>query len=327
MALSKINISKGAPKNALIVDALGLYSVVYDLLCEMAEKADIKSLQAYYVASTKLNLCKDNRVDLYAIFLRLIGSLQNRNMMPSVIQYWDKDRYSIINELLSQKACPERIDKAIIQSSDPASTLYELIKKALTKSKGKAIVEKGDTPSKLWLIWCKGIISAAQFLGQFRDAQELHNCFARLYDDPRTRSVLPAMLAMEIEGMQFTLACDFLKECGYDYPKPDVHITDVFEEICGTRDTYQIYKKVIEFAEELRKEDKSMTAYKLDKMIWLICSGSFYLEGKELEDGGHEGKDVGSFKDELIHRLGMTAIKDRPWYKDAEKKKKERNKK
>lgn len=309
-------ISESEKPAAPIKDAEGLYRVVDTLLREMANRAEVKNLETYFSVEAKLDLCNNKAQSLLEVFHRLIGSLQNRNMMPSVIQYWDKNRNSAINDVLAKHVYPHS-DKSLQQSPDSANDLYNLIKEALKKDKKcKPIIKKDDKPSKLWQIWCKGILSAARFLGQFSNIEELHDCFARLYDDSRTRSVLPAMLAMEIDGMQFTLACDFLKECGYDYPKPDVHITDVFEEICGTRDTYQIYKKVIEYAEALK-----ISAFLFDKMIWLVCSGGFYLEGKKLDNGSYEGMDVGSYKDELLRRLGMTPIKERDWYRPDDKKK------
>ena len=312
----RIEISEGDQPAPPIKDAKGLYQVVDTLLREMANQAEVKNLNKYFSVEAKLDLCNNKAQSLLEVFHRLIGSLQNRNMMPSVIQYWDKNRNSAINDVLAKHIYPHS-DKSLQQSPDSANDLYNLIKEALKKDKKcKPIIEKDDKPSKLWQIWCKGILSAARFLGQFSNIEELHDCFARLYDDHRTRSVLPAMLAMEIDGMQFTLACDFLKECGYDYPKPDVHITDVFEEICGTRDTYQIYKKVIEYAEALK-----ISTFQFDKMIWLVCSGGFYLEGKKLDNGSYEGVDVGSYKDELLRRLGMTPIKERDWYRPDDKKK------
>lgn len=309
----KIDIHKGKEPALPIKDAKGVHSVVNTLLREMAKQAKVKNLGKYFSVEAKLDLCNNKATRLEDVFHRLIGSLQNRNMMPSVIQYWNEERNIIINSLLAEHVYPH-LDKSLQQCPDSANNLYSLIRKELKEKAGESALD--EKPSKLWQIWCKGILSAARFLGQFKDIEELHNCFARLYKDSRTRSVLPAMLAMEIDGMQFTLACDFLKECGYDYPKPDVHITDVFEEICGTRDTYQIYKKVIEYAEAL-----PITAFQLDKMIWLVCSGSFYQEGQKLDNGSYEGVDVGSYKEELLRRLGMTPIQERDWYKAAEEKK------
>ena len=40
---------------------------------------------------------------------------------------------------------------------------------------------------------------------------------------------MPLILAAEIEGIGYTLACDFLKELGFiEYGKPDVHVIEIF---------------------------------------------------------------------------------------------------
>lgn len=65
------------------------------------------------------------------------------------------------------------------------------------------------------------------------------------------------------------------KESGYDrYPKPDRHLIDIFEGsgLCGKR-AYEVFKTTIELADTVKK-----TPYEVDKKIWLVCSGEFYLD-------------------------------------------------
>ena len=77
--------------------------------------------------------------------------------------------------------------------------------------------------------------------------------------------------------MGFPLACDFLKEIGYtDYPKPDVHIKDIIEVLLKSNAEDKIsdrsaYEMIIDIATK-----SNVTPYKLDKILWLICSGNFY---------------------------------------------------
>ena len=46
-----------------------------------------------------------------------------------------------------------------------------------------------------------------------------------------------------------------------------------------------------------RPKEKQITAYELDKIIWLCCSGTFYNEKKQVSKG------VRDLKQELIDRL------------------------
>lgn len=244
---------------------------VESLLNQMASKKGITDLNKYFKVESKLdlaNLSKD--VTISSVFARLIGSQQNRSMMPHVIKYWDY-QYTLFDKVLLHHDPKSVLDTY----NDDAGKLYAAILDEWPKDAKALDVERKG----LWAQWCKAVLSAAKFLVQFKSVEDLHESFGTLYDNKWSRAALPALLAMEIDGLQFTLACDFLKECGYDYPKPDVHVTNVFEPILKTRDTYQVFKAVIAYAEQL-----NMTAFQFDKMIWLVCSGNFYLDNQKCPD-------------------------------------------
>ncbi|MGM9747083.1 MAG: hypothetical protein ACI30H_09005 [Paludibacteraceae bacterium] len=240
------------------------YDIVKKLLDEMAKEKAVK-LEKYDAVEPNLDVCGGQDIALIDIFDRLIGSLQNSSWMTPVIQYWDATRHSVILSIARQYLGNVNVPDPNVQN---AQKLYADIRQALQQ-----VGIQLPANSIQWIKWCQGILSAARFLNQFKKTIDLRACFAQMYNDVRLRPALPAWLAKEIIGMDFTLACDFLKEIGYDYPKPDRHITDVFEKRCGTRDPYQIYKKVVEYAYAI-----GISAYKLDKMIWLICSGNFYKD-------------------------------------------------
>jgi len=88
------------------------------------------------------------------------------------------------------------------------------------------------------------------------------------------------LLEKEIFGLGFALSCDFIKELGYtEYPKPDVHIKDIFYEFGLSEDSdYSAYKAVIEMARIVNE-----TPYKVDKVFWLISSGNYYFDKKEIK--------------------------------------------
>ena len=262
-----------------------LLEKVQALLFEMLNDKDvhIKDIEKYYVVDTKLRIAdKRCKVTINDIFGRLIGSIQNRSMMPNVIKYW---KYPDMFDQVLMRHDP----KAILDKYPSSETLYTAIRQHFPEGKDAL----SETPKTLWKQWCEAVLSAAKFLVQFKSVEDLRESFGTLYDNEWSRAALPALLAMEIDGLQFTLACDFLKECGYDYPKPDVHITDVFEPILKTRDTYQVFKAVIAYAEQL-----NMTAFQFDKMIWLVCSGNFYLDHQKCPD---KKADLLKFVESLIH--------------------------
>lgn len=114
-------------------------------------------------------------------------------------------------------------------------------------------------------------------------------------------------------GGSGALACDFLKECGCKWlSKPDTHIVKVFPSIVdmtsklsdGELDerkrekeiAKRLPKELFEYTRRVRegKGDDTITAYKVDKIIWLLCTGDFYLDGIK----GH--------RDILIHKLSRS---------------------
>ena len=128
-----------------------------------------------------------------------------------------------------------------------------------------------------WKTFGKGAISSAIFLSEFQDKDEFDVFIKDFQRNKYSREALPMLLDKEISGFGFALACDFLKEAGYDdYPKPDVHLMDVFEKsgLCE-RDDYEVFKTIIEVAETVGK-----TPYEVDKRIWLVCTGNFYYDKK-----------------------------------------------
>ena len=100
------------------------------------------------------------------------------------------------------------------------------------------------------------------------------------------------LIEHKIKGIGFALACDFLKELGYSYyPKPDVHLREVFSGVELTKEK----PKDIDVFEEIICMAKTcnITSYKLDKIIWLVCSGNFY----------HEKNKIEGRKEELINQV------------------------
>ncbi len=82
------------------------------------------------------------------------------------------------------------------------------------------------------------------------------------------------LLSHEIEGFGFALSCDFLKEMGYvNFPKPDVHLRDIFTalKLCDDKDDdYKLFKAIIRLSSNAK-----VSPYNADKVFWLIGSGDF----------------------------------------------------
>lgn len=84
--------------------------------------------------------------------------------------------------------------------------------------------------------------------------------------------------------MRYTLACDFIKELGYDqYGKPDVHVRTILVAaglLKPLDSEFKCQKVITEIADAA-----GHTPYYVDKVIWLIGSGNFY-NNSEIGKGG-----------------------------------------
>lgn len=212
---------------------------------------------------------------------RLIESLSNRNMMPSVINFLGKE--NIIKPILHDYN-PKDITKNYLSSNE-----------LFMKFRMTFEIKNVDSKRNLWRKFSDGIISGSKFLSSFNDERDFDNFVRTFSFNKFTKAALPMLLASEIDGFGFALACDFLKELGYrDYPKPDVHLIKIFYELglCETSDPYDVYKSIIEMSEIV-----GVDAYTVDKTFWLISSGRFYLV--DVEAGRNRDKFISEMKEIL----------------------------
>jgi len=152
------------------------------------------------------------------------------------------------------------------------------------------------TPKSIWPQYCKSVLSAAEFLLQFSSVEDFTSWVDHFDKDDRARPALPMLLANEVHGIGFPLACDFLKELGYlDFCKPDVHLKNILPalQLSKSKNDYAIFKAIVRIA---RSNDTK--PYTVDKIFWLIGSGNFY--DSEIEIGKH-GND---FIDFVKNRTG-----------------------
>ncbi|MGB1286495.1 MAG: hypothetical protein ACPG7F_08185, partial [Aggregatilineales bacterium] len=138
--------------------------------------------------------------------------------------------------------------------------------------------------------YCQTVIDAAKFLSreEFQDDQAFYHWVCETYEENPDKA--PDEIAKNVKRIGYALSRDFLKERGYTrYIKPDGHVLD----ICGSlglviaRDGGMATEVLIRAAELGR----APSPYALDKLLYLIGSGEFYLADhedarKELDLGG-----------------------------------------
>ena len=131
-----------------------------------------------------------------------------------------------------------------------------------------------DRSSSHWVVYTKSVLSCAAFLSSFPTAAAFHAFVASFSFNGHSKLALPLLLKEEVFGFGFALACDFLKENGYEqFLKPDTHINDICRALGITKSTsdYGVFKDAIAYCEA-----NQLVPYEFDKLLWLIGSGKLY---------------------------------------------------
>jgi hypothetical protein len=195
---------------------------------------------------------KEKPKTINSLFRGLIESLSNRRNMPQTIGDIEKLKRVLYD------FSPYQVRK---EYGDDWEKLFHRVKKECNP-KGQMILENKRS---YWVIFCRGAVSAAEFLSRFSSFNEFDEFVTHFYFNEYTRAALPMLIGKEIRGIGFALTCDFLKENGYtDFVKPDVHIKTIFIGlgICKPKsDDYQVFKEVVRFSRIIGKNPMLSTNY------------------------------------------------------------------
>lgn len=197
------------------------------------------------------------------VYLSFVHSLQNYQSLPNIIKF--EERESIFSYILYD------FDPKLVYDSYTFDSLYTLLYNSFQFS-------NYEKKNNLWIRYTKGLLSAAKFLSDFDNYKDFDDFVKSFRYNEISSASLPMLLEKEIYGMGFALACDCLKELGYThYPKPDIHLIDIFKALGLSDGTpFNTYKSIIKMANTVNE-----TPYKVDKIFWLISSGKYYLHQTE----------------------------------------------
>lgn len=242
-----------------------LYQFAYKFLLSK-EKVTKELIKRHLVSEYQ----KPNNIN--KIYKQFCASAQNRQMS---------------NKVIGQSIGGIEKLKTVLFDFNPkqvAKTYSKTDKEKLLKIIIKELKPKGEirkTNRSLWPQFCQSVIDSAHFLQEFEETKDFYKWADFFANDSRAKPALPLMISIEITGIGFPLACDFLKELGYvQYGKPDVHLKEIFKELnlidpkekSTIKQDYQTLKLIDQIAKE-----NNITPFEVDKIFWLIGSGNFYL--------------------------------------------------
>lgn len=226
-------------------------------------KTDLKFVSALSSFEGSQNPKKSSMESFY---MRFLESLKNRQGMPNSIG--DLERLRVILFDFS----PSKVNA---EYGNDWKMLFSKVKTEVRPSSRMDI----DVKQNYWVIFSKGALDSASFLSAFSTADELAKEFSHFAESETFCAGLPMLLASEIHGYGFPLACDFLKECGWtQYSKADVHTKKILQHLGLSDGTdYETFK-----AMQIIAKHVDQTPYAVDKHIWLIGSGDLYNQGQRL---------------------------------------------
>ncbi len=213
------------------------------------------------------------------IYEHLLESAQNRNMVSGVIK-------GGIGEISNLKPVLCGFEPVAISKS---YTSHEHLLDAIVQTlhpKGKIrTVARG-----IWPNFCRTALQAAEFLKRFESPESFYKWADDFDCDPWARAALPLIIASQVKGLGFALACDFIKELGFpNYSKPDVQLTDIFFALGLTKSKNDPHQLFFDIARVSKHVGRKITPYTVDKIFWLIGSGKFYMDGFAVEGNHKQG--------------------------------------
>ncbi len=236
----------------------GLDKAAYKLAKDFLLRSDVEGFTPESL-ERELNISIEDRPEtVEELYFRILRSAQNAHMKPKVIG----DRIGGVHNL-----GPLLCDFNPVLVLEKYSSEWEVLEEIADKLD---LDDINWTSRGLWPKYCQTILSGAKFLSQFSSAEDFYE-WVGFFDDKQVRLALPLLVAEEVDGLGFALACDFLKELGYDnFSKPDIHIKEIFPALglCpdGASD-YEVFKAVDRVALNV-----GVSPYNVDKLFWLIGS-------------------------------------------------------
>jgi hypothetical protein len=215
-----------------------LDKAAYDLAKDFLVRSGADKSVTPELVEKYLHLSKPPPSTLAGLYERLLESAQNANMKAGVIG-------GAIGGVgnLGQVLCDFDPLRVLEKYRFGWEDVLEVI---VTQLKPRGRVPR--TSRSIWPRYCRSVLSGARFLSRFSSPEDFYGWVDFFDEDERARPALPLLLAQEVEGIGFALACDFLKELGHEnFSKPDVHVKEIFWALglspWGTSD-FEVFKAV-----------------------------------------------------------------------------------
>lgn len=216
---------------------------------------------------------------LEGLYLQLLKTLVNANMLPKVIK------------LNQYRADYEKV----LFSWDPKKVAETWGKKpdALVKEIFKASHSRAEAPGRICRNFAAGVLEAAQLIGKYSSFEEFREDIARRGADKDFSAGLQYFKENRITGLGPALSLHFFQRLGFPaYAKPDVHVKHVLRSLGWVGEKERDDRVLMQAMYDAYKiAEEPYVPYAIDKLFWIIGSGSLCDVSPSFE--------LGSLKDKL----------------------------
>lgn len=272
------------------------YKLTEKTLKKMARSQGISTteLKKYYSHTDQYCDFYQDLSGIPRIFAQMLFHVQNATMISNIVKF--EKNYTFLKKI-TKKFVPADF-LAAYPGSNRIKNLLDDLKYDEVKNEGLVWNSKNSEkrPDAVITRFAEAMFYCAEYLKDFSDAEEVFADLYLKYTNNDIDGVISYFREEIKSGFSVALTCDFLKEFDTRFeflPKPDVHIKDVVSALNGRDSRWYsteirellLIKEMQKITEEINKElakrnQQSITVYQLDRMIWLVCSGKFFIHIK-----------------------------------------------
>lgn len=278
------------------LNAIQFYTITKETLEKLALERGIDDLSCYYKLTDKLpEMPIAKYTGMSQIFAQLAFHAQNATMISSIVNF--ERNQNFLNKTLCNFNPEEFLKK--YNKADREKNVKNIVEDLRFKNneglKWDSSKSKPENKDSIVKRYANTLLDGALYLSQFKNRGDFLNDLLKHYKNKDFRKLISYFRGKVKHGFSIALTCDFLKEFDLnfcDLAKPDIHIKDTLCVLNGYEDNYYSGAKkefecienmqslVMEINENLPTAEQ-ITVYQLDRMIWLICSGRFFLHNTE----------------------------------------------
>lgn len=274
------------------INVVDFYNTTKNIYYNLAAANGETNPDRYFQLTDYMCLPQRNN-EMEFTFQQLIFHAQNvGSQLRSIVNY--DENYPYIEKVLCS------FDANKVSSKYVGTVGVEEMRREFEKFM-KVDYSKSKNPGSLLKNYSKCIIDCANYLKRFSSRKDvLDDLLLNYCGQNKNYQTLLDYFGKSITSTQYGIAlrCDFLKEFDSafeDLPKPDRHIRHVIGKLLygdvqhysdSKADLYDLIEDFQTIVKNINTKFplEKLTVYKLDRMIYIICSGSFFLSSGSIKD-------------------------------------------